>query len=74
MPPETEAATEAPPTETAVTEAPVQPDIEDTEQSENASPYPSLERNVPAILELMQMYYQALRSKDIEQLKNTKFK
>ena len=69
VPPETEAATEAPPTETAVTEAPVQPDIEDTEQSENASPYPSLERNVPAILELMQMYYQALRSKDIEQLK-----
>ena len=69
VPPETEAVTEAPPTETAVTEAPVQPDIEDTEQSEDASPYPSLERNVPAILELMQIYYQAIRSKDIEQLK-----
>lgn len=52
------------------TQQETQPVIAETNaQSETSVQVPALEQNVPAVLELMQNYYQAVSSKDIELLK-----
>ena len=54
----------------AETQKETQPVIAETNaQSETSVQVPALEQNVPAVLELMQQYYAAVSSKDIELLK-----
>lgn len=54
----------------AETQKETQPMIAETNaQSETSVQVPALEQNVPAVLELMQQYYAAVSSKDIELLK-----